>query len=190
MALAAGETERAADLIEAAAPDAIARGEQSTVARWLVRLPDELARARPRLALATAWGLGLDGRVGGIEGWLQRVEAAPDAAAFAGEVAAVARANLVRARPAQHHPLATGPGAVAGGSAVRARGGGAEPRDGPLADRRDDSDRGGAGRGDHRNGRNLGTVSCWRPPSGLSRRFARRRHGYPRRSSSTSARCA
>src|SRR6185295_2474753 len=94
-ALAAGATERAADLIEAAAPNAIARGEQGTVARWLVRLPDELARARPRLALATAWGLGLDGRVGGIEGWLQRVEAAPDAAAFAGEVAALRGLSLI-----------------------------------------------------------------------------------------------
>jgi LuxR family maltose regulon positive regulatory protein len=56
-ALAAGDIERAADLIEANAEATLMRGEVATFLRWIDALPDGLVRARPALGVLYAWML-------------------------------------------------------------------------------------------------------------------------------------
>lgn len=53
-ALAAGDPGSAADLVEGALNDTLARGEGATVARWLSQLPDDVVRGRPRLGITRA----------------------------------------------------------------------------------------------------------------------------------------
>ncbi len=53
-ALAAGDFERAARLINEVAESMLKRGEAATVAGWLKQLPDELVRSQPVLSLASA----------------------------------------------------------------------------------------------------------------------------------------
>jgi len=50
--LAARDWERTARLIEQIVPQALMRGETSTLARWLQALPEAVTRSRPRLCLA------------------------------------------------------------------------------------------------------------------------------------------
>ena len=61
-ALAAGEMERAADLIEQSAEATLMRGETATFWHWVDTLPDELVRARPGLCALHAWMLLIYGR--------------------------------------------------------------------------------------------------------------------------------
>src|SRR5919202_2022002 len=89
-ALAAGDLDGAAALIEVAGAAAVGRGEHATLQRWLDALPRDLVRARPRLGLARAWSLMIQGDFGALEAQLRAVEAAADAAtlaAIAGEIA-------------------------------------------------------------------------------------------------------
>jgi LuxR family maltose regulon positive regulatory protein len=89
-ALAAGDLDDAAVLIEVAGAAAVGRGEHVTLQRWLDALPPDLVRARPRLGLARAWSLMIRGDLGALEAQLRAVEeAAPDTAldAMAGEIA-------------------------------------------------------------------------------------------------------
>jgi LuxR family maltose regulon positive regulatory protein len=66
-ALAAGEADWAARLVEQHTQERFQRGEGATVDRWLAALPDGLIRARPRLSLARAiWAL-IGGRVDEVE---------------------------------------------------------------------------------------------------------------------------
>lgn len=61
-ALAGGDFDRAADLVEGLVPALWGRRDPITLRRWLDALPDELVRARPRLAMATAESWLLRGR--------------------------------------------------------------------------------------------------------------------------------
>ncbi len=61
-ALAAQDFERAAHLIEGAAPQALVRGETSALLRWMEALPEMVIDARPYLCLAHAWALVMAGR--------------------------------------------------------------------------------------------------------------------------------
>ena len=61
-AACAQDYERAARLIEQAAPPTLARSEIATLLRWLDLLPGEAARARPRLRLYQAMALLLSGQ--------------------------------------------------------------------------------------------------------------------------------
>lgn len=62
-AWAAGETERAYELLERSLYDSImARGRQGAVLDWLARLPAAELDRRPRLLLAAAWSLALSER--------------------------------------------------------------------------------------------------------------------------------
>ena len=73
-ALAAGDLERAADLVELAIP-AMSRGRQeATLRRWLEALPDELLRVRPVLSDAYAGSLLVRGEVEGVEERLRDAE--------------------------------------------------------------------------------------------------------------------
>jgi LuxR family maltose regulon positive regulatory protein len=73
-ALAAGQVERAADLVGANAIDALMRGEVYTVTNWLNNLPEELVQSRPKLGIARSLQLIATGQIEEADGWLQTVE--------------------------------------------------------------------------------------------------------------------
>jgi LuxR family maltose regulon positive regulatory protein len=66
-ALSAGEPDRAADLIAGQVKTVLARGEASTLARWIEGLPRQILSQRADLQLALAWSLMLTERVRLIE---------------------------------------------------------------------------------------------------------------------------
>jgi LuxR family maltose regulon positive regulatory protein len=84
-ALASGDQEQAADLIEWTAWTTLMRGEIRTLRGWLDRLPDELMHSRPQLGALYVWALALSGESESIEPFLQSV----DVEQVPGEVAAV-----------------------------------------------------------------------------------------------------
>jgi LuxR family maltose regulon positive regulatory protein len=61
-ALAAGDLERAANLIDKSAEATLMRGETATFMRWVDALPDEMICARPPLCTLFAWMLLMNGR--------------------------------------------------------------------------------------------------------------------------------
>ena len=84
-ALASGNLERAADLIEWIAWQTLIRGEIRTLRGWLGKLPVELTRSRPQVGVLYAWALAFSGESESIEPFLQGV----DMRQVPGEVAAV-----------------------------------------------------------------------------------------------------
>src|ERR671917_132547 len=75
-ALAAGDIQRAAHLVEYNALALVLRSEGATMDRWLSALPPGLVRARPRLSLARAiWAL-ISGRLDEVEPLLTDAERA------------------------------------------------------------------------------------------------------------------
>ena len=73
-ALAAGDVDRAADLIELATHDLRARRQELTLRRWLDPLPDGTFEARPALAIAHAGALLSTGEVARVEDRLTAAE--------------------------------------------------------------------------------------------------------------------
>jgi LuxR family maltose regulon positive regulatory protein len=73
-ALAGGDSDRAADLVERLVPALWARREPVTLRRWLDALSDDLVRARPRLAMAAAESRLLRGRGTLAEPYLDAAE--------------------------------------------------------------------------------------------------------------------
>ena len=73
-ALAAGDIERAARLVEGNGLTMMGHGELTTVMRWLDALPDEMVRSRPWLSIARAWALLYVGQLDAVEPLLQDVE--------------------------------------------------------------------------------------------------------------------
>ena len=73
-ALAAEDFERAADLIELAAPATRQYRQEVTLRRWLEALPEELFMVRPVLSNAYAGSLLVRGEVEGVESHLQDAE--------------------------------------------------------------------------------------------------------------------
>jgi len=85
-ALAAGDFEPAARLIEQAAEATLMRSEIATLLRWVDALPDELVRGRPSLCVFHAWALLFGGRpLDAVEARLRDVEG--DAGLISGRVA-------------------------------------------------------------------------------------------------------
>jgi LuxR family maltose regulon positive regulatory protein len=80
-ALAAGDAEHAADLIERALP--VLRRDRLgvTLLGWLKALPDEVIRRRPVLSVMYAWGLMAGGEFAGVEDRLRDAERWLDATA-------------------------------------------------------------------------------------------------------------
>ena len=74
-ALAAGDFERAADLIDPAADQIIRRGELETIRQWVSALPEAIIRARPSLSLWLAWTLIPLGRLDEVQAYADRAEA-------------------------------------------------------------------------------------------------------------------
>ncbi len=73
-ALAAGDFERAADLVELAIPAMAKTRQEATVRGWLEVLPDELVRVRPVLSVGFAGALLTGGELEGVEGRLRDAE--------------------------------------------------------------------------------------------------------------------
>ena len=73
-ALAAGDAEWAANLVERIARTTLRRGELNTLRRWLEALPEDLVCGRPRLCLSGAWYYLATGRLDEVELYLSRVE--------------------------------------------------------------------------------------------------------------------
>lgn len=73
-ALAAGDLEHAAHLIERAARTMLMRGEHTTLLEWFTALPDPLIVARPELNLARAWALVQLGQSAAVEPYLRDIE--------------------------------------------------------------------------------------------------------------------
>ena len=73
-ALAAGDSERAANLVERVARTTLRRGELSTLRRWLEELSEDLVCARPRLCLFYAWYYLASGRVDAVDPYLSKAE--------------------------------------------------------------------------------------------------------------------
>lgn len=90
-ALAAGDAERAARLVEQNARTLLSRSEMTTLLSWLDALPAELVRSQPQLFLFQAWALTLTGQLDAVEAYLQEGERQP------GEVAAI-RASVAYLR--------------------------------------------------------------------------------------------
>ena len=78
-ALAGGDAERAADLVELALPDLRRRRQDRTLREWLRALPDEVVRRRPLLATFLAWTRLSEGDLDGVEAWLDAADQAFDA---------------------------------------------------------------------------------------------------------------
>jgi LuxR family maltose regulon positive regulatory protein len=78
-ALAGGEFETAARLIERTAWTLLSRGEMTTLLGWLDKLPDEFEIARPQLGLIRAWALVAAMELDAAQALLARLERAIDA---------------------------------------------------------------------------------------------------------------
>lgn len=91
-ALAAGDAEAAARLVEQIAEASWRQGDFMRLLQWLEALPDALIRGRPRLALFHAWILNILGEAEATEQRLREaaaaLEAAPEAATERGMLAA------------------------------------------------------------------------------------------------------
>jgi LuxR family maltose regulon positive regulatory protein len=72
-ALAAGDMEQAASLVEQIAQATFLRGEVRTLLGWLSALPEAIVHARPLLSLAHAWALDFTGHVDAAEAQLEDV---------------------------------------------------------------------------------------------------------------------
>ncbi|NIV36169.1 MAG: hypothetical protein GWN58_43995, partial [Anaerolineae bacterium] len=102
-ALASGDLERAADLVEWAGWRVLTRGEMVTLFRWLDALPQELAQARPQLGVLRAWALAFIGRLDSVEPCLSDI----DVQHVLGDVAAV-RAHVAALQGDVPHTIELG----------------------------------------------------------------------------------
>jgi LuxR family maltose regulon positive regulatory protein len=87
-ALAAGNFEQAATLIEESAEATLMRSEVTTFLHWVERLPDECVRGRPTLCFFHAWALAVSGgSLKAVEGRLRDIAAVQDTSEGSGVMA-------------------------------------------------------------------------------------------------------
>jgi LuxR family maltose regulon positive regulatory protein len=79
-AIASGDDEHAADLVELSEADLRRRRQDRTLRDWLVALPDDVVRRRPLLATFVGWSRLSEGDFDGVEAWLDAAEAGLDTA--------------------------------------------------------------------------------------------------------------
>ncbi len=79
-AIAGGDDERTADLVELGLADLRRRRQNHTVREWLEALPDDVIRRRPLLAVFMGWRRISEGDVDGVEAWLDAAESGVGAA--------------------------------------------------------------------------------------------------------------
>ena len=77
-AIASGDYEHAADLVELTLADMRRRRQDRTFRDWLVRLPDDVVRRRALLATYMGWSRLSEGDIDGVEAWLDAAEAGLD----------------------------------------------------------------------------------------------------------------
>lgn len=77
-AIASGDHDYAADLVELTLADLRRRRQDRTLRDWLVVLPDDVVRRRPLLATYVGWSRLAEGDVDGVEAWLDAAEAGLD----------------------------------------------------------------------------------------------------------------
>jgi LuxR family transcriptional regulator, maltose regulon positive regulatory protein len=73
--IAAGDLDRAADLVEAHTRDFLAQGDLAEALTWIERLPDDLVAARPWLAVEQAWAMAFAGDPAAVASLLATAEA-------------------------------------------------------------------------------------------------------------------
>ncbi len=73
-ALAAGDADRAADLVELAAPSLRRLRQEGTLRRWMEAIPDAQFRVRPVLSNGYVGSLMSTGRIDGVEPYLRNAE--------------------------------------------------------------------------------------------------------------------
>jgi LuxR family maltose regulon positive regulatory protein len=74
-ALAGGDDEQAADLVELGVPGMRLRREDRAMREWLRALPEDVVRRRPLLATHLAWARLSEGDLDGLDRWLDAAEA-------------------------------------------------------------------------------------------------------------------
>ena len=79
-AIASGDHEHTADLVELSLADMRRRRQDRTLRDWLAELPDDIVRRRPLLAMFTGWSRLSVGDFDGVEAWLDAAEEGLDAA--------------------------------------------------------------------------------------------------------------
>ena len=79
-AIASGDPEYAADLVELTLADMRRRRQDRTLRDWLVALPDDVVRRRPLLAMFMGWSRLSEGDFDGVEAWLDAAQAGLDTA--------------------------------------------------------------------------------------------------------------
>jgi LuxR family maltose regulon positive regulatory protein len=108
-ALAGGDGEQAADMVELGLADLSRRREDRTLREWLNGVPADVVRHRPLLATGLAWARLSEGDLDAVETWLDAAEeglgdaraTVPDAATSAAPSAVTrARDEEIRALPA------------------------------------------------------------------------------------------
>jgi LuxR family maltose regulon positive regulatory protein len=116
-AMAGGDFERAADLVELAIPALFQEDQAATVRRWLEALPDELIRARPVLSVAYAATLLDGGEIESVEARLRDAERWLDATADGPEASGAPATAMVVVDQEEFRRL---PGSIALYRAARA----------------------------------------------------------------------
>ena len=79
-AIASGDDEHAADLVELSLADLRRQRQDRTLRDWLVALPDDVVRRRPLLATFVGWSRLSEGDFDGVEAWLAAAENGLDTA--------------------------------------------------------------------------------------------------------------
>ena len=77
-AIASGDYEHTADLVELAEADLRRRRQDRTLRDWLVALPHDVIRRRPLLATFMGWSRLSEGDIDGVEAWLNAADAGLD----------------------------------------------------------------------------------------------------------------
>ncbi|MDR7252292.1 LuxR family maltose regulon positive regulatory protein [Nocardioides sp. BE266] len=103
-ALAGGDPEQAADVVELALAGLRRRREDRTLRTWLHELPEDVVRHRPLLATQAGWARLSEGHLDGVEAWLDAGES--------GTANAVGRGSDA-ARAVREQELAGLPGMIA-----------------------------------------------------------------------------
>jgi len=93
-ALAASETRRAAEIIEASSSVLTGQGRMNSLKWWIESLPEALVLERPRICVSHAWTLNLTGQAEAVERRLQDAERALQAGSFDAQTAAEIRGNV------------------------------------------------------------------------------------------------
>jgi LuxR family transcriptional regulator, maltose regulon positive regulatory protein len=110
-AIAGGDSDRAADLVELALADLRKHRLDRTLREWLRALPDDVIRVRPLLAAFLAWARLSEGDLDGAQVWLDDAERAIESGRSA-EMPGLA-GSLAEAARARNEELRTLPATIA-----------------------------------------------------------------------------